>query len=91
VSPPAGKGPGLRDHLTKPQYVDFRNPLPVDLFSRMTESLETFQVILKERLPGRDQLIPWGKERFVTEMILQVSFPEREATSSEVTSSPEEA
>ncbi|HEY4590082.1 MAG TPA: hypothetical protein VIJ61_04100 [Thermoanaerobaculia bacterium] len=52
----------------------------------MTENLETFQVILEERLPGRDHLIPWGEERFVTEMILQVSFPEREATSS-----PEEA
>ena len=83
---PPGKLPGLRDHLAKAQYVDFRNPLLVDLFSRMTENLETFQVILEERLPGRDHLIPWGEERFVTEMILQVDFPEREATSS-----PEEA
>jgi hypothetical protein len=49
----------------------------------MTESLETFQVILEERLPGRDHLISWGEERFVTdEMILQLDFPEREATSS---------
>jgi len=24
--PPAGKIPSLRDHLAKPQYVDFRNP-----------------------------------------------------------------
>ncbi|HEX4962217.1 MAG TPA: lantibiotic dehydratase [Thermoanaerobaculia bacterium] len=79
---PPGKRPGLRDHLAKPQYVDFRNPLLVDLFSRMTENLETFQVILEERLPGRDQLVPWGEERFVTEMILQLDFPEREATSS---------
>ncbi|HET9209569.1 MAG TPA: lantibiotic dehydratase, partial [Thermoanaerobaculia bacterium] len=72
-----GKRPGLRDHLIKPQYVDFRNPLLVDLFSRMTENLETFEVILEERLPGRDQLISSGEERFVTEMILQVDFPER--------------
>ena len=49
----------------------------------MTENLETFQVILEERLPGRDHLIPWGEERFVTEMILQVDFPEREATFAE--------
>ncbi|HYQ84437.1 MAG TPA: lantibiotic dehydratase, partial [Rubrobacter sp.] len=74
---PLGKRPGLRDHLSKPQYVDFRNPLLVDLFSRMTENLETFQVILEERLPGRDHLISSGEERFVTEMILQVDFPER--------------
>ena len=83
---PLGQRPGFRDHLGKPQYIDFRNPLLVDLFSRMTENLETFQVILEERLPGRDQLIPWGEERFATEMILQVDFPEREAASS-----PEEA
>ncbi|HKV10674.1 MAG TPA: lantibiotic dehydratase, partial [Thermoanaerobaculia bacterium] len=73
---PPGKRPGFRDHLGKPQYIDFRNPLLVDLFSRMPENLETFQVILEERLPGRDHLIPWGEERFVTEMILQVDFPE---------------
>lgn len=53
-----------------------RNPLLVDLFSRMTENLETFQVILEERLPGRDHLIRRGEERFVTEMILQLVFPE---------------
>jgi len=73
---PPGKRPGLRDHLAKAQYIDFRNPLLVDLFSRMTENLETFQVILEERLPGRDQLISSGEDRFVTEMILQVDFPE---------------
>ena len=81
-----GKKPGFRDHLGKPQYVDFRNPLLVDLFSRMTENLETFEVVLEERLPGRDQLISAGEERFVTEMILQVDFPEREAAAC-----PEEA
>ncbi|MFY9823911.1 MAG: hypothetical protein WAM82_21205 [Thermoanaerobaculia bacterium] len=26
-----GKKPGLRDHLAKAQYIDFRNPLLVDL------------------------------------------------------------
>ena len=78
-----GKRPGFRDHLGKPQHIDFRSPLLVDLFSRMTENLETFQVILEERLPGRDHLISAGEERFVTEMILQVDFPEREAASSE--------
>ncbi|HSN88129.1 MAG TPA: lantibiotic dehydratase, partial [Thermoanaerobaculia bacterium] len=74
----AHRKPGFRDHLGKPQYIDFRNPLLIDLFSRMTENLEKFEVILEERLPGRDQLIPCGEERFVTEMILQVDFPERE-------------
>jgi hypothetical protein len=88
---PPGKIPGLRDHLAKPQYVDFRNPLLVDLFSRMTENLEKFQVILEERLPGRDQLISWGEDRFVTEMILQVDFPGQEAPEREAATSPEEA
>jgi len=78
---PARKDPGLRDRLAKAQYIDFRNPLLVDLFSRMTENLVTFQVILEERLPGRDHLIPWREARFVTEMILQVDFPGREETS----------
>ena len=73
---PPGKIPGLRGHLAKAQYIDFRNPLLVDLFSRMTENLERFQVILEERLPGRDQLISSGEDRFVTEMILQLDFPE---------------
>lgn len=81
--PSLGKRPGLRDHLEKPQYIDFRNPLLVDLFSRMPESLETFQVIFEERLPGRDHLIACGEERFVTEMILQLDFPEGEAASAE--------
>lgn len=81
TSPSPGKRPGLREHLAKPQYVDFRNPLLVDLFSRMTENLETFQVILEERLPGREHLISHGEERFVTEMILQVDFPEGEGYS----------
>lgn len=76
---PPGKKPGFRDHLGKPQYIDFRNPLLVDLFSRMTENLEKFEVILEERLPGRDHLISAGEDRFVTEMILQVDFPERPA------------
>lgn len=60
---PPGKDRASGDHLGKPQYVDFRNSLLVDLLSRMTESLETFQVILEERLPGQDHLIPWGEER----------------------------
>lgn len=85
---PPGKRPGFRDHLGKPQYIDFRNPLLVDLFSRMAENLEKFQVILEERLPGRDHLIPWGEDRFVTEMILQVDFPEREGTTSEGRAAP---
>jgi lantibiotic biosynthesis protein len=85
---PLGTKPGFRDHLGKPQYIDFRNPLLIDLFSRMTENLEKFEVILEERLPGRDQLISWGEERFVTEMILQVDFPEREVASAPKSSKP---
>ncbi len=67
----------LRQHVYKPQYVDFRNPLLVDLFSRMEENLENFQFVLEERLPGRDQLLAKDGERYVTEFVVQVDFPER--------------
>ena len=75
-SRPSARKP--REHLDKPQYVDFRHPLLVDLFSRMGENLDDFRVVLEERLPGRDQLVAWGEERFVTELVVQVDFPSRE-------------
>lgn len=69
--------PRVRQHLHKPQYLDFGNPLLVDLFGRSTANLPHFEVHLEEMLPGRRQLLSHGTERFVTELILQVDFPTR--------------
>ncbi len=65
-----------RDRLHKPQYVDFRNPLLVDLFGRATENVESFQAYLYERLPDRRHLAQHGEDRYVTEMVIQVDFPQ---------------
>ena len=55
--PPAPKPftKGSRD-LYKPQYIDFRNPLLVGLFGKMTTNLKTFSVVLEERYPTAESL-----------------------------------
>lgn len=65
-----------RDRLHKPQFVDFRNPLLVDLFGRATENVESFQAYLYERLPDRRHLPQHGEDRYVTEMVMQLDFPQ---------------
>ena len=73
----------IRQHLYKPQYIDFHNPLLVDLFSRTGETLDYFQCTFEERLPSHDHLVghekkhgeDQGEDRFATEMIFQVDFP----------------
>lgn len=71
-SPPPAR---VRQHLHKPQYLDFGNPLLVDLFGRATANLPSFDVHLEEMLPGRDQLLAHEGDRYVTELILQIDFP----------------
>ena len=70
----------VRQHHHKPQYIDFRNPLLVDLFSRVTENLQNFVVTLEERLPAAEHLVhasgAEGEDHFTTELVLQVDFPE---------------
>ena len=73
--------PRLRSHLYKPQYVDFRNPLLVDLFSRATENLDRAMFTFEERLPRSDQLLAHGGQRRVTELVVQVDFPDGTAVS----------
>jgi len=65
-----------RQHLYKPQYIDFKNPLLVDLFSRAAENLEHFVITMEERLPGREHLLQSGDgdESYATEFVLQVDF-----------------
>ena len=69
----------IREHLYKPQYVDFRSPLLVDLFSKGPENLENFSVVLEERLPSHEHLLRTGGESYASEFILQVDFPEGRA------------
>ena len=66
----------VRQHLHKPQYIDFRNPLLVDLFCRVTRNLENYVVTLEERLPGAEHLARGGEDRYITELVLQMDFPE---------------
>jgi hypothetical protein len=67
----------LRGHIHKPQYVDFANPLLVDLFGRLVEDDDPrhFSILLYERLPGRQHLAAAGDGHYVTELVLQVDLP----------------
>ncbi|MEM9553308.1 MAG: lantibiotic dehydratase [Acidobacteriota bacterium] len=62
-----------RQHLYKPQYIDFASPLLVDLLGRLGESVDSFRASFEECLPGPLELLtdPDG-ERWATELILQV-------------------
>lgn len=73
-----GKPQPVRQHLYKPQYLDFGNPLLVDLFSRLGEGLDRFLLTVEERLPAREHLVRSGaapaEERWATELVFQVDF-----------------
>ncbi len=75
--PPAqAQGPALRGDLYKPQYIDFHNPLLLDLFSKANGPLENFLLVLAERLPAREHLPSGGNdEAFATEFVFQIDFP----------------
>ena len=64
--------PRRRGHPHKPQYVDFDNPLLVDLFGRALENLEELDAYLYERLPAAEHAAAAGDERYVTELVVQV-------------------
>lgn len=70
-----GSNVRIRQHLHKPQYVDFRNPLLVDLFGRTTENLPEYRVELEECLPGRSHRAESrAGEAYATELVLQLDF-----------------
>jgi hypothetical protein len=74
---PAGQGkPGLDAEAQKPQYVDFESPLLVSLFGHMAPDHDGFMALLEERLPSRESLFEFGGEGLVTELVLQMDFPE---------------
>ncbi|MBI3504660.1 MAG: lantibiotic dehydratase [Proteobacteria bacterium] len=60
-----------RDYA-KPQFVDFRTPLLVDLFARIAGSLDNFDAILEERLPADDELPMHNGECYATELTMEV-------------------
>ncbi len=70
----------MRRHHYKPQYIDFRNPLLVELFGKVAENLHNFRVSLEERLPDRGHLPTHGEDRYATEFIVQVNFREGEVS-----------
>jgi hypothetical protein len=70
-----GVGERRSKDWSKPQYIDFRNPLLVELFSRLTGSLSNFVVVLKERFPTNEMLPSFAGKRYTFEMILQVDSP----------------
>jgi Lantibiotic dehydratase, N terminus len=78
ATPPATGGArasrAARQHLYKPQYIDFANPLLVDLFSRLPGPAEAFTAILSERLPRREHLPTRHGDPWVTDLILQLDL-----------------
>jgi hypothetical protein len=72
AAPPAAS----REHLYKPQYLDFANPLLVDLLSRLPSPHERFTATFAERLPRREDLLRAEGEPWVAEIVLQLDCNE---------------
>jgi len=66
--------------LRKPQYIDFRSPLFVGLFGKMTLNLKRYAVLLEERYPAAAQLPRYEDRAYATELILQLNFPDPHGT-----------
>lgn len=58
----------------KPQYIDFLNPLLVNLFGKLTVNLKNFSVTIEERYPGKSQLPEYEGKYYSTEQIFQMNF-----------------
>lgn len=54
----------------KPQYIDFNNPLLVNLFSKLTRKVP-FMMQVEEMLPRSEQMLKFGNQKFVTEHMVQ--------------------
>ncbi|HEX8209991.1 MAG TPA: lantibiotic dehydratase [Longimicrobium sp.] len=67
-------------NLFKPQYIDFRNPLFVDLFGHAAAGLPQFHAILEERYPDAPRGAQLGGRPRATEYVVQFdSRPAEEA------------
>lgn len=76
---PQGRAP--REHLHKPQFIDFESPLLVELFGRIGDSLgdTLFHAVFEECLPDDRHLVHGPdaddrETRWATELILQVDL-----------------
>ena len=59
-------------NLHKPQYIDFDNPLFVDLFGRLAPPHAPFLVELVERFPNRDGLPQPNGRPYANELVLEL-------------------
>lgn len=69
-----------RGNHRKPQFIDCRSALLVDLFGREAEILATdpgirFDCLIEEALPALSDGFAHGEERYVAECLLQVDCP----------------
>jgi lantibiotic biosynthesis protein len=64
VSPDAGK----------PQFIDFTNPLFVDLFSRLPGELVSFLACIEEVLPDTEDYPRHGEDTHCTEFVVQLDL-----------------
>jgi len=61
--------------LYKPQYIDFRNPLLVNLFGKMTVNLKNYTAYLEERYPAESETYEYEGNKYITEQIFQIDIP----------------
>ncbi|MDF9799370.1 hypothetical protein OKW21_004633 [Catalinimonas alkaloidigena] len=54
----------------KPQYIDFRNPLLINLFQKAIGRVKK-HMIIEEMYPRPDQMLRIGEQKYVTEFLLQ--------------------
>ncbi len=73
---PQKSQPQIREHLYKPQYIDFFNPILADLFSRLGEGLPAFIAVFEECLPAKGHRVPADGKEYATELVLQLDYPE---------------
>lgn len=55
----------------KPQYIDFRNPLLVGLFGKISGDLDNYMMVLEERYPDGEDLPTVDGRPYTNEMIFQ--------------------
>jgi hypothetical protein len=57
----------------KPQYIDFKNPILVDLFSKISVGLNNCTMTIEERYPDKMQLLNYNGKYYASEQIFQVN------------------
>lgn len=59
----------------KPQYINFNNPLLINLFKKLAVNLKNFIMTIEERYPESNQLPEINGREFTSETIFQVNIP----------------